>query len=122
MIIDQIGDALNALTNIYMNNMSDEGKLMAALKEAAKETFPNLLKGIESMLTSNPNKEGFLVGSSLTYADLHMIIFYDSLRDDKQVVLEKLPNLKRHDEMIRSIPEVAEHIKRNSHVRVSIKW
>ena len=122
MVVDQIVDALNSLTNIYMNNMSDEAKLMAALKEAAKETIPNQLKGIETVLSNNPNKEGFLVGNSLTYADLHMIIFYDSLRDDKQTVLEKLPLLKKHDEMIRSIPEVAEHIKRNAHVRVSIKW
>ena len=91
MIIDQIVDVLNSLTKIYMDNMTDETKLMAALKEAAKEAFPNQLKGIENILANNPNKEGFLVGNSLTYADLHMIIFYDSLRDDKQTVLEKLP-------------------------------
>lgn len=122
MIIDQVSDALTLLIRIYTQHLPDQSKLMPALSEAAQNLFPDHLSGIEKILGRNSNKEGFLVGSSVTLADLHLITFYDWLRDEKQTVLDRLPLLKKHDEIIRAIPVIAEHIKRNAHVRVSIRW
>ena len=122
MVIDQVSDALTMLIRIYSEFMSDQAKLMTALSQAAVDLFPKQLSGIENILARNRNKEGFLVGSSVTFADLHLITFYDWLREEKEAVLDQLPLLKKHDEMIRSIPVISDHIKRNARVRVSIRW
>lgn len=128
MIVDQIIDTQNVLMRIYQEFDKKPEKLDEALKKATSEIVPANLMGIEKLLAKNNNEKkngtanGFLVGASLTYADLHMILFYDILREEKKSVLAKLDLLRAHDEKIRNIPAVAEHIKKNAHVKVSIKF
>jgi glutathione S-transferase len=120
MIIDQLTDILNVLVKVYNENKDD--KLILALKEAVNEIVPNMLLPIESILLANKNGNGFLVGNSLTYADLRLMYFYDSLRDDQSIVFKKLPHLKEHNDRIRSLPSVADHLQRNAHIKFSSRW
>lgn len=121
MIADQLADMQAIIQKIY-TDLKDEKELDIALKHAADETIPYNLKFIENILAANKDGDGYLVGNSLTYADLLLMYFYDILRDDSKAILSKLPLLNKHNEKIRSLPKVAEHLEKNAHVRVSIKW
>ena len=113
---------MQAIIQKIYTDLKDEKELDIALKHAADETIPYNLKLIENILAANKDGGGYLVGNSLTYADLLLMYFYDILRDDSKAILSKLPLLNKHNEKIRSLPKVAEHLEKNAHVRVSIKW
>jgi len=120
MIVDQITDLQNMITKIYMEKVDDE--LNKALDQAAIYFIPENLGFIQTILKDNRYQSRFLVGENMTWADLSLMLFYDILRENKSKILNGLPYLKEHDEMMRNIPEISEHLKNNAHVRVSIKW
>ena len=115
MICEEILDIFISFVMIYFKPDSDEKT--KELDEAFKGKIPNGLKLIQNLLEAN--KSGFLVGDGLTLADLQLVNFYDYLRDRKNEILEKLPALKKHDEMIRALPKVAEHLKKNANLRLA---
>jgi len=113
MIVDELSDVLNLLTSIY--KIPEGEDRIKALNKITGETIPNMLKFIENLLVKNEN--GFLVGDSLTFADLHLINTIEWLGDYKENILSKLDVLKEYDQRIRSLPKIAQHIKESSHIR-----
>ena len=55
---------------------------------------------------------GYLVGDSLTVADLFLFTLLDTLNERKDKVLIIYPNLKRLDERIRNNPRIAEWLRK----------
>lgn len=118
MICEQIVDLFNMLVVIYRKQDSEEKT--KELDEAIRQKVPPGLKLIQNLLEANTNGKGYLVGDSLTLADVQLVNFYDWLRARKGEVLDQLPALKRHDEFIHSLPKLGEHLKKNANVRVTI--
>lgn len=117
MIVEQIVDMLNTFVGVY--SIKDKDELEKKLEETLTEYVPKNLKLIQNILEANKQGNGFLVGDSLSYADVELMVFYDTLRARKVDILEKLPILKQHNEKIRSLPKVAEHLQKNAHVHLS---
>lgn len=117
MICEEVRDIHELIFKIYVKP-SGEAK-EAELNEAMSRTIPDMLKLIENMLEANVS--GFLVGDSITYADLYLMYVYEWLHDRRGEILAKLPVLKAHDEKIRSYPGVKEHLEWNvvNNVRTS---
>lgn len=118
MIIEQIIDTFNLLISIYRKQDSEEKK--KEVDEAMNNKVPQNLKLIQNILEANKDGHGYLVGNSLTYADVYLMNFYDWLRESKGPILDKLPALKQHDEKIRHEPIIAEHLKKNANMRLTI--
>ena len=116
MIGEEIVDLFTTLYTIYRKKDSEEKS--KELEEAFKEKVQNGLKLIQNLLEAN--KSGYLVGDSITLVDIQLINFYDWLRERKNEVLEKLPALKKHEELIKSHPKVAELAKKSENVRLTI--
>ena len=112
-----IVDMFNVYLAIYKEPNREE--LVKKLDEATKSEISARLGRIEKLLAENKDGNGFLVGDSLTYADIQLMNFHDLLRDKREEVLSRLPLLKAHNDKIRSIPIVADHIRRNAHVHMS---
>lgn len=118
MINEAIVDMFNVYLGIYKEQNRDE--LVKKLDEASRGEIADRLARIQKLLEENKDGDGFLVGNSLSYADVQLVNFYDLLRDKRDEVLDRLPLLKAHNHKIRSIPAIAEHIARNEHVHLSI--
>nr|UOU03297.1 glutathione S-transferase sigma 8-2 [Brachionus rubens] len=115
-ISEQVRDIFDSLVNIYLIKDNDEKN--RSLDKALSESVPNGFKLIQNILESN--QSGFLVGDKITYADVVLLISYEWLRDRKDEVLAKLPALKKHNDMICSIPVIAKHLEENKNVRLTI--
>lgn len=123
MIGEQVVDAFNSLILIYRASYSkseSEEKTKKDLEEAMRDKVPANLKLIEKILEANKQGNGFLVGDALTLGDLQLVMFYDWLRESKSEVLGKVPLLKQHEEKIKAIPKVAEHLKKIAGARLTI--
>lgn len=118
MIGEQIVDVFNPILMIYRKPDSAVEK-KSELAEALSEKVPAGLKMIQNLLETNNNGRGFLVGDRLSLVDVQLINFYDWLRAEKGQVLDKLPALKRHDELVRSQPKIAEQSKQSAGVRLA---
>lgn len=118
MIVEQATDLLNLLLETHKKPESEQKR--KELEEALSLKVPQGLKLIQNILETNPNKSGFLVGDSLTYADVHLMNFYDWLLERKDKILEDLQALKHHDEKIRSVPKIAEHLQKDKNLRLTI--
>ena len=116
MIIDQVLDIWNSLLKVYVTPESEEKK--TNLSKAMNEQVPHMLKLVQNILEAN--KTGYFVGDSVTVADVYVVNFYDWLREHKESVLSKLPALKRHEEKIRALPKIAEHLKKHANQRLTI--
>lgn len=55
---------------------------------------------------------GYLVGSTLTWADLYLSSILDNLGDRYMAVLEKYQRIVKLDKMVKSMPRVAEWLRR----------
>ena len=110
-------DMFNVYLSVYKEPNREE--LVKKLDDVLEGEIAERLARIEKILEANKDGNGFLVGDSLTYADVQLMNFHDLLRDKREEVLGRLPLLKAHNDKIRSIPVVAEHIKRNAHVHMS---
>jgi glutathione S-transferase len=119
MIFEHIVDIFTKISGLYMSTGDDETK-KKQLNEFTQTTGPDSLRLIQNLLEVNKNGNGFLVGDSLTYADVVVMNFYDWLRERKDEMLAKLPLLKQHDQKIRNIPAIATHLKQNANVRLAI--
>nr|QUF59409.1 glutathione S-transferase GSTS8-1 [Brachionus angularis] len=117
MLYEQINDMFENLVFIYKKRNEEEKN--ADLYLAYNTTIPTSLGLIQNILDKNIDKSGYLVGDSLTYADVALINFYDWLRDYKESILEKLPLLKQHYEFIISLPAIKQHIYKYRDARIS---
>ena len=114
MIVDLVLDIWNLITKIYRSPESEQKK--SDLNKAMTEQVPHMLKLVEIILEANNKlkQTGFFVGDSVTLADIYLISFYDWLHEHKDSVLSKLQALKEHEERIKSLPKIAEHLKKHS--------
>lgn len=122
MIGEQMRDMHQIVYKIYSKPSGPEKE--AELAEAMGVHIPHTLKLVQNILDANKSKSGFLVGNSLTYADLYVIYFHEWLHTWKDEVLTKLPSLKAHDVKIRNCPGVKEHLQWNvdNNVRTSASF
>nr|QUF59411.1 glutathione S-transferase GSTS8-3 [Brachionus angularis] len=118
MIYEQVGDLLSGLGNIFRKKNEEEKK--NDMKNALTNTIPAGLKMIQNLFEKNKTNSGFLVGSSLTYTDLALMIFYDWLLEYKEPILSKFPLLKQHEQKIRNLPVIKEHLEKNKHYKLSL--
>ena len=109
MINEQSVDIFNLLYNIYKKiNQNQENK--PELEKVLSETVPASLKLIQNLYENNQketNNSGFLVGSSLTYADIKLVLLYNWLRESRDVVLEHVPHLKEHYQKITNMANMS---------------
>merc|ERR1712066_814856 len=94
-IVDVIQDLINAWVKLYF--AKDE----AALKNFADVTLTTALGQLEKKLESRGGKH--FVGNALTWADIHVYMYVDSLDKD---VLEKFPLQAALKEMVGNIPNI----------------
>ena len=80
------------------------------------ETLPRALNGYEKLLSLNSNK--FIVGNSLTWADLALVNAWEWLDDQCKALLNLYPLVQSHNEFMRSIPKVAEWLREQKPLRV----
>lgn len=72
--------------------------------------MPKNLSIFESRLASNGT--GYLVGDSLTVADLFFFTLLEGLKEKKDLVLSKFPHVKRLDERIRANAKISEWLNK----------
>jgi glutathione S-transferase len=112
LYIDMYGAQLLDLFNTYLaleaGNSTDE---------LYNQVWPTNLEYFEKQLAKNGN--GYLVGSEMSWADLYLCQMTDFLFDKKDQILSKFPNVKQLDLNIRSLPRIADWIKRRP---VSDSW
>lgn len=72
--------------------------------------MPKNLLIFETKLAKNGT--GYLVGDSLTVADLFLFTLLEGLKDKKDAVLSKFANLKKLDDQIRNNARIAEWLKK----------
>jgi glutathione S-transferase len=117
MITEEIVDTNVILNNIY--KLPNGEKKRDALRDAMHGQVLTNLTCIQNLLEANKHGGGYLVGKSLTYADLHLLYFYEWLKDYKSEILAKLPLLKEHEKKISELPRIAEHLSKHAHVKTA---
>jgi glutathione S-transferase len=83
----------------------DETRKAELSKKFETELCPNSLKNFEQRLTQNGS--GYLVGSSLTYADLYLVALLEWLGDKKETALGYFPHVHKLDQTVRAHPSIA---------------
>ena len=95
---------------------TDQSKKQQQMQRFTNETLPKTLNGYEKMLSLNSNK--FIVGNSLSWADLALINAWEWLDDHSKRLLSNHPLVETHNEFIRSLPRVAEWLRDQKPLRV----
>jgi len=124
-------DLEQALVDMYVDQVSDVGMERAkffwekdeakkkTLEEAFKsETVPKNLSLFEKQLANN--NTGYLVGSGLTWADLALFNFLDSLSGGNgcsENSCEQYPNVNKLVEKIRSCPKISKWLTSRPHTQ-----
>ncbi|KAL5013717.1 hypothetical protein ScPMuIL_007987 [Solemya velum] len=110
MIVDALQDALETMVSWFVE--TEESIKAEKKKKVVEETFPTVVSIMESILTKNTADGGFLVGSSLSLAD---IALYDSLQHPVDLFdfsLDKYPKTAAHRKMVAETPKIAEWLKK----------
>ncbi|XP_052781513.1 uncharacterized protein LOC128218039 [Mya arenaria] len=103
-------DTQKAIIGLFSDKNDDAAK--AAIKdEFVKESIPKLAKYVE--LRSGKGKNGYIVGSALSLADLAVFNFVDQTGGLGLVdAWNKYPVIKNHQEKVKSEKKVAEWLKK----------
>lgn len=96
-LFDRIG------TYNFETNMTIKEQLFNA-------TWSTYLPFFESKLKKT--NTGYLVGSTLTWADLYLSSILDNLGNRYDRVLEKFPEIVKLDKMVKSLPRIAQYLKK----------
>jgi glutathione S-transferase len=126
MINEQSVDIFNALLPGYVAAYMKSADLdfrKSELEKTLSETAPEKLKQIEVLFAANQKESsnsGFLVGDSLTYADLKLVSTYDWFRDRRDEILDKVPLLKEHFNTVRNHPKLKDRFEVSDKMRVTI--
>ena len=113
LIVDSAADAVKDLGTkagpIYFEK--DEEKKAALIKDLTENVVPRVLGGLEKLAAANTCTEGWLYGPKVSYADFY---FYHSLTYLLGIVpdlLDKYPALKKLNESVTTLPNIAKWIK-----------
>lgn len=112
--VNSVLDALLDFRTAFYNNAfeKDETKKAEADKKIKEETLPGILKFITSVIKENKAK-GFVVGSSLTLADLAILDFLDpGFGFDISTYDAKFPEVAAVRKNVCCLPRIAEWLKK----------
>ena len=114
MIVEQLrecGDhALQAM------NETDHAKRIQLTNRFLNETLVQTLVGYEKMLSQNSTK--YIVGDGLTWADLALVNGWEWLDHASRKIMANYPLVRSHESFIRTIPEVADWLKKQKPLTV----
>lgn len=85
----------------------DQSKKSQLKTKFLDETLPKTLNGFEKLLSLNSGK--FIVGKTLTYADLGLVNAWEWLDETSKPILNNYPLVKSHNLFIRTIPCITEY-------------
>ncbi len=103
MYSDQLTDFFDEYGRAFAENNT------SILNKFLNETLPRNMKFFEDRLARN---RGFLAGTSLTYADVHLSSILDLMNDQKNMVLKVYPNIAALDRKVLQIPQIVDWIKK----------
>ena len=108
MIVDQIIDLQNEFIKVHFEANEEKKKELGT--KLLTETLPTNLKYLEAILNSNKTNSGFLVGDSLTLADLAAIGLWGWVKDKIEPLFANFPIIKQHSDKIHNLPGIANWI------------
>ena len=104
MYASQLLDLFDRIASYnFETNMTIKEELFNATWSANLPFFESKLKKTNT---------GYLVGSTLTWADLYLSSILDNLGSRYDRVLEKFPEIVKLDKMVKSMPRIAEYLKK----------
>jgi len=107
MYAHQMGDLFNRIAEVMIETNSQR-KLQ--LEETLfNQTWPANLNFFETQLKRN-SYFGFLIGCSLSWADIYLAQIVELLNERKDKMLINYPSVKDLETRVRSMPRVAEWI------------
>lgn len=114
MYVDQINDLFNEMIKAYFE--VDEMKKAQLMIKLQNEQAPNNFKIFEAKIFETKLSETnthYLIGKSLTWADLYLVYIVETLisNDVIKQSLENYPELKKHYETIRTLPNIDKWLK-----------
>ena len=102
---DQVMDLLNECNELIRATYAGDKDREKRSKDRLEVAWPKNLGFFEKQLGAN--KSGYLVGESLSWADLHLYAVLDWLFDRKKEVVEKFPLVKALACKIEATPSIA---------------
>lgn len=96
----QLGDLFNGYASALNNNQTET---------FFNEVWPQNFQLFENRLAVNRN--GFLVGRRLSWADIYLSQITDFLGNRKENMLSRFPLIRALDQRVRSIPRIANWIQ-----------
>lgn len=111
-LIDMYGAQLGDLFDEYAKYEHNDQSAFASA--AQNQTWSKNLRFFEQRILKNRLASGFLVGSSLSWADLYLAQIVEFIDDDRrrESVLAGFPNVKSLIARIRDSEQVADWIRR----------
>lgn len=104
---DALNDLRAKLGEIHFEK--DETRKEAAKKQFVEKLIPRVLGGLEKLAASN--KDGWFYGSNVSYVEFLFICTVEYLQMGDPAGLDKYPALKKLNESVRQLPNVAKWIK-----------
>nr|QUF59407.1 glutathione S-transferase GSTS6/7-5 [Brachionus angularis] len=96
----QVADLFNSLGMVRISNLTES---------TFNQTWGTNLRFFETRLERNRN--GYLVGSRLSWADIYLSQITERLENRKNEVLNNFPRIRDLDQKIRSLSRIAEWIR-----------
>ena len=100
---EQVNDLLTKVIDAHFE--TDESKKAELTQRLQTEVVPNNFKLFEDRLART--NSGYLIGTGLTWADLHLVNVIDWLVEKRDASLENFPLLKKHSQTVKSQPGIA---------------
>jgi glutathione S-transferase len=122
MINEHIVDLINLLVDCYRAfafNRADKELKKVELAKILDETAPRMLKEIEVLFEVNQREMrnvGYLVGDTLSYADIKLVCSYGWFKDKKDEILDKVPLLKEHLKTVMNHQKLREQFGENENM------
>lgn len=109
VVLDTILDLREAMIQVHFEkDEARKGTLATKLKE---QTVPNTLKCLESMIAANKCKDGFIVGKSLSVADLAIYDGLENLVAMHADALDSFKCVKALREKVAALPRISKYLK-----------
>lgn len=109
-IADVITDIREKSINAFIEK--DEQKKADLMKENQEKIIPGLLDLVEKFLTENKGGNGWLVGTKMTWADLHLFACTEDLRTASPELFKGYPKLDALVDRVAKQGRVAEYLKK----------
>ncbi len=115
---DMVNEQLKDFIEHTARNLQEKDPIrkQQQLQQFINVTLPKTLNGYEKMLSLNPSS--YIVGGSLSLADLALINAWEWLDENSRRLLDQYPLVKKHNDFIRSLPKVSEALKELKPLRI----